>query len=59
MKKFKLMDRVLVKSNSGPMGGHEFQARIVDTAPNGEWIVEDQDSDFFTASENEMELIVD
>ncbi len=59
--KFKIGDRVLVNPNSGPVGGHEFQACIVDvdsTSENG-WIVEDQDSDFFTVSEDEMELIVD
>lgn len=49
---------VLVEPNSGPMGGHEFQARITDIV-GGEYIVEDQDSDFFTVSESEVSEIKD
>lgn len=52
MKNFKINDSVIVT----PANGHEFMARIVDTAPNGEWIVEDQDSDFFAVSNSELTL---
>ena len=44
---------MLVEPNTGPMSGQEFSARIVDIV-NGEYIVEDQDSDFFTVDENEV-----
>ena len=43
-------DSVLVEPKSGPGCGHEFMANIVDIV-NGEYIVEDQDSDFFTVDE--------
>ena len=49
----KIGTEVLVEPNSGPLSGQEFSACIVDIV-NGEYIVEDQDSDFFTVSEDEV-----
>lgn len=55
MKTFKIGDFVLVTPKNGPMSGYEFQATIVDER-NGNFIVEDQDSDFFEVEADEMEL---
>ena len=55
--KFKIGDQVLVSPKSGPMGGHEFMARITDSRHAGTYIVEDQDSDFFEVDSDEIRLL--
>lgn len=50
--KFKIGTNVVVK----PEAGGEFLARIVDFV-NSHYIVEDQDSDFFSVDETEIEVV--
>ena len=54
--KYKIGDSVLAEPKCGPMAGQEFMAHITDIV-SGQYIVEDQDSDFFTADEDEISLL--
>ena len=55
--KFAIGQQVIVNPKSGPMGGHEFMARVINYLEERQvYVVEDQDSDSFEVEEDELEL---
>jgi hypothetical protein len=51
--KYAIGTQVIVNPKSGPMGGHEFTARI-DRYRDGNYVVVDQDNDAFEVGEDEI-----
>ena len=53
--KYPIGTRIICRPKNGPAEGLEFWARVTDYRGNN-YIVEDQDSDFFELEEDEFEL---
>jgi hypothetical protein len=54
--KLKINTQVIVSPKCGSTVRHEFLGQIVDVV-GGQYIVEDQDSDFFTVDEDEVSAV--